>query len=236
MAQLSVTARLIALLLASLAATEARLCRPVLLRLSGGAAPQWSVHTSDDGRPYYFDEMSGVSTWDCPPELAEATQGQAAAAPQLPDGWSQHMTPEGIPYYYHEASGQSSWDPPFADAAGGDGQPNVAEQVPADEAMASDEAVGAAATEGTAMEQGTDQQAPMQQEAEAETADFAALLAARAQEGFVPQQGAVDDTLAQPQQEEAPMEHADVPTALDAEEAAAPELGAVAEARAAAAP
>ena len=66
-----------------------QLRRPPVLRLSGGSAPsEWSQHTTDDGRVYYYDSVSGTSMWTPPPELAAGDdhgtpEYQAAGASEL---------------------------------------------------------------------------------------------------------------------------------------------------------
>ena len=164
--------------------------RPALLRLSGGhaALPEWSVHTTDDGRVYYFDAASGTSTWDPPPEFEAGTEPQqdhASDAAELPEGWSAHAAPDGRTYYYHQPSGQSSWELPMADSTAGDAQ-EASDQPSADEAH-SEEAVESFGPEVDAAEaeatgpaeeaQQTEETGGAQDDA---ATDYAALLAERA--------------------------------------------------------
>ena len=123
-----------------------QLRRPPVLRLSGGSAPsEWSQHTTDDGRVYYYDSVSGTSMWTPPPELAAGDdhgtpEDQAAGASELPEGWSAHTTPDdGRTYYFHQPSGQSSWEFPIAESAA-DGQ-SAADEAPLEEARSVGEAM-----------------------------------------------------------------------------------------------
>ena len=183
-----------------------QLRRPVLL-LSGGSAPsEWSQHTTDDGRVYYYDSVSGTSSWTPPPELAtgddHATpEDPAASTPELPDGWSAHMTDDGRTYYYHQPSGQSSWESPIAESAAG-GQ-SAADEAPLEEARTGEEAMESLSPESDPV--GADGAQPSEEQPSEEQAsedatpvdDFAALLAARARsyrEGAASQGAEPQDT------------------------------------------
>ena len=163
-----------------------QLRRPVLL-LSGGSAPsEWSQHTTDDGRVYYYDSVSGTSSWTPPPELAtgddHATpEDPAAGTPELPDGWSAHMTDDGRTYYYHQPSGQSSWESPIAESAAG-GQ-SAADEAPLEEARTGEDAMESLSPESDPVGAQPSEEQPSEEQASEDATpvdDLAALLAARA--------------------------------------------------------
>ena len=57
-----------------------------VLRLSGGAS-EWSAHLTEDGRTYYFNDVTGMSSWEPSAEglVQETTSGE----------WTQHTTDAG---------------------------------------------------------------------------------------------------------------------------------------------
>ena len=180
-----------------------QLRRPPVLRLSGGSAPsEWSQHTTDDGRVYYYDSVSGTSMWTPPPELAagddhSTPEDQAAGAPELPEGWSAHATPDdGRTYYFHQPSGQSSWEFPIAESAAG-GQ-SAADEAPLEEARSIGEAMESSSPESDPVGGEGAQPSEEQPAEDAATGDdFAALLAARARsysEGGASQEAEPQDT------------------------------------------
>lgn len=73
------------------------------------------------GRPYYYNENDGTTSWDRPAAAPENTE----TAP-LPAGWREVIDPgSGRPYYYNEVDNTTSWDRPMAPT--GDSQPQSSE-------------------------------------------------------------------------------------------------------------
>ena len=171
-----------------------QLRRTPVLRLSGGSAPsEWSAHTTDDGRVYYYDSVSGTSMWTPPPELAPdgdhgAPENPAAGAPELPEGWSAHTTPDdGRTYYFHQPSGQSSWEFPIAESVAG--AQFAADEEPLEEARSVEEAVKSSSPE-------SDLAGAAWSSEDTATVDVAALLAARAR-SYAPEGGASQEAESQ---------------------------------------
>ena len=108
--------------------------------MSGGADATttggWAAVPSDDGE-YYYNSLSGETSWDKPIELggdggvAAAAAAAAADAPALDDeaaatapdgallaeGWVAVATEDGETYYHNEATGETAWEPPYAESA-----------------------------------------------------------------------------------------------------------------------
>ena len=60
---------------------------------SNGAKIEWQTHTSDQGRPYYYNTRTGESTWDPPPAVVVQMLGDLAGAEcpeQAPDAVAMH--------------------------------------------------------------------------------------------------------------------------------------------------
>jgi len=100
---------LLALFMLALArASRLRALRP-LRGGSDGASSDWSAHTTDEGQTYYYNSLTGESTWD-PPAGWQQTSAPQPHTAQL--GWSKHYTEDGTPYYYNAQTDESSWDAP----------------------------------------------------------------------------------------------------------------------------
>ena len=108
--------------------------------MSGGADATttggWAAVPRDDGE-YYYNSLSGETSWDKPIELggdggvAAAAAAAAADAPALDDeaaatapdgallaeGWVAVATEDGETYYHNEATGETAWEPPYAESA-----------------------------------------------------------------------------------------------------------------------
>jgi hypothetical protein len=95
-------------------------------------APRWIPVDASTGARYYYDTLTGASSWDAPngaAELAPAPTREPTPAPtpapervstndlstiDEPKAWKIYATREGRPYYVHAASGTTTWDIPRA--------------------------------------------------------------------------------------------------------------------------
>eukprot|EP01062_Namystynia_karyoxenos_P065874 TRINITY_DN59923_c0_g1_i1.p1 TRINITY_DN59923_c0_g1~~TRINITY_DN59923_c0_g1_i1.p1 ORF type:complete len:326 (+),score=91.13 TRINITY_DN59923_c0_g1_i1:80-979(+) len=76
----------------------------------------WEEHVSDAGEPYWYNKLTGLSTWERPPGLRPAQP----VRPPLPPGpppqrqptWEEYTDDYGRPYWYNPATGESVWEPP----------------------------------------------------------------------------------------------------------------------------
>jgi len=68
----------------------------------------WSEHKAPDGRPYWYNSQTKVSTYTRPTEL---TPPEARAAAAVTD-WKEHTAPDGRKYYYNKTTKESKWVPP----------------------------------------------------------------------------------------------------------------------------
>jgi len=58
------------------------------------------------GQTYYYNEVTGESRWETPPQ-------DHGGAQTLPAGWTSGMDEaSGATYYFNEKTGQSQWEPP----------------------------------------------------------------------------------------------------------------------------
>jgi hypothetical protein len=80
------------------------LTRDAIRRLVGGAS-QWTTHVTETGQTYYFDQLTGTSSWDPPSEPSENEQHPAGV-------WTLHTAESGQSYYFNVQTGQSSWELP----------------------------------------------------------------------------------------------------------------------------
>eukprot|EP00966_Prymnesium_polylepis_P144940 3347301-Prymnesium_polylepis.1 len=74
-----------------------------LLRLSGGNV-EWTAHQADNGRTYYYNEITGVSSWEAPAEVTKQTPVAGV--------WSRLTSDAGEAYYHNVATGEVRWDLP----------------------------------------------------------------------------------------------------------------------------
>jgi len=82
-----------------------------------GVKCDWIEQKTDEGDIYYYNNVSGESSWEQPPGFKASGGGGAPkpAAPAAPakSDWVKQIDPSsGSPYYYNEATDESSWDPP----------------------------------------------------------------------------------------------------------------------------
>ena len=102
---------------------------PALADATGG----WvEVAQEEDGSVYYYNEVTGVTSWDRPAELGGSIAAAPAAAPTadvasaavesaapLAEGWEVAVSPEDGTYYFNSTTQQTSWDHPGYSAAAG---------------------------------------------------------------------------------------------------------------------
>ncbi|KAL3123820.1 hypothetical protein niasHT_010033 [Heterodera trifolii] len=67
----------------------------------------WSQHTADDGRIYYYNKATKVSSWTKPDELKTKEEKELSV-------WKEYKTPEGKPYYYNTQTKVTTWSKPEA--------------------------------------------------------------------------------------------------------------------------
>ncbi|KAL5113007.1 hypothetical protein TcWFU_009847 [Taenia crassiceps] len=67
----------------------------------------WSEHTSHDGRKYYYNNLTKVTTWEKPDELKSASEKLLAICP-----WKEFRSDSGKVYYYNSETKESVWTKP----------------------------------------------------------------------------------------------------------------------------
>uniref|UniRef100_A0A914HTF2 WW domain-containing protein n=1 Tax=Globodera rostochiensis TaxID=31243 RepID=A0A914HTF2_GLORO len=65
----------------------------------------WSKHTADDGRVYFYNRATKVSSWTKPDELKTQEEKERSV-------WKEYKTPEGKPYYYNTLTKVTTWSKP----------------------------------------------------------------------------------------------------------------------------
>eukprot|EP01113_Clastostelium_recurvatum_P018950 TRINITY_DN2232_c0_g1_i8.p1 TRINITY_DN2232_c0_g1~~TRINITY_DN2232_c0_g1_i8.p1 ORF type:complete len:746 (-),score=239.67 TRINITY_DN2232_c0_g1_i8:78-2294(-) len=71
-------------------------------------ASDWSEATSDDGRKYYFNKLTRVTTWEKPNELKTPEELAISSSP-----WKEYTNAEtGKKYYYNHITQKSAWEMP----------------------------------------------------------------------------------------------------------------------------
>lgn len=67
----------------------------------------WTEHTTPEGKKYFYNPKTGVSTWDKPDDLKTHAELAQASCP-----WTEYTTENGRKYYYNSVTQKSSWDAP----------------------------------------------------------------------------------------------------------------------------
>jgi WW domain len=73
---------------------------------------EWSAFYDDDGRLYYYNRVSGESSWDAPehyhpaPERPPADEGASSSA------WVAYEAEDGQIYYFNPETNETTWDKP----------------------------------------------------------------------------------------------------------------------------
>ncbi|XP_017701078.1 pre-mRNA-processing protein 40A-like isoform X3 [Phoenix dactylifera] len=68
------------------------------------ASSDWQVHTSDDGKRYYYNKKTRQSSWEKPFELMTPVERADAST-----DWKEFSTPDGRTYYYNKVTKVSKW-------------------------------------------------------------------------------------------------------------------------------
>eukprot|EP00523_Entomoneis_sp_CCMP467_P000871 CAMPEP_0168755026 /NCGR_PEP_ID=MMETSP0724-20121128/19829_1 /TAXON_ID=265536 /ORGANISM="Amphiprora sp., Strain CCMP467" /LENGTH=340 /DNA_ID=CAMNT_0008803573 /DNA_START=102 /DNA_END=1123 /DNA_ORIENTATION=- len=84
------------------------------------AGTKWVAHKDEEGRTYFYNELSGETQWDEPAEGFVSAEDAAADSAAAVDGdqgtdggtWIAHKDEEGREYYYNEESGETQWEKP----------------------------------------------------------------------------------------------------------------------------
>uniref|UniRef100_A0A8C0BIX7 Rho GTPase activating protein 27 n=1 Tax=Buteo japonicus TaxID=224669 RepID=A0A8C0BIX7_9AVES len=87
---------------------------------AGSSLSDWETHTdTDSGHLFYYNPVTGETTWDCPFGQAEDGVSPVASpasslphSPEFPE-WEQYMDEaSGQAFFYNSVTGETSWDPP----------------------------------------------------------------------------------------------------------------------------
>lgn len=65
----------------------------------------WTQHKADDGRIYYYNKVTKVSSWNKPEELKTHEE-------KVKSIWKEYKTPEGKTYYYNTLTKITTWTKP----------------------------------------------------------------------------------------------------------------------------
>ncbi|XP_042492761.1 pre-mRNA-processing protein 40A-like isoform X2 [Macadamia integrifolia] len=71
------------------------------------SSSDWQEHTSADGRRYYYNKKTRMSSWEKPLELMTPIERADASTV-----WKEFTTPEGRKYYYNKVTKLSKWTIP----------------------------------------------------------------------------------------------------------------------------
>ncbi|KAL7075366.1 hypothetical protein ACQ4LE_005352 [Meloidogyne hapla] len=72
---------------------------------SNDANSVWSQHVADNGRIYYYNKVTKVSSWNKPDELKTSEEKERSV-------WREYKTPEGKTYYYNTVTKITTWTKP----------------------------------------------------------------------------------------------------------------------------
>uniref|UniRef100_A0A8C3GNI8 Rho GTPase activating protein 27 n=1 Tax=Cairina moschata TaxID=8855 RepID=A0A8C3GNI8_CAIMO len=93
----------------------------------------WETHMdTDSGHLFYYNPVTGETTWDCPFEQAEDGVSPAASpasslahSPQFAE-WGQYVDEaSGQAFFYNSVTGETSWDPPHTGDSSQDMYPGL---------------------------------------------------------------------------------------------------------------
>ncbi|CAG0881360.1 unnamed protein product [Cyprideis torosa] len=80
---------------------------------AGSKGSTWKEYKAEDGKPYYFNELTRESSWEKPKELMTPAEKILAECP-----WKEFKTDEGRTYYHNNSTKESAWSvPPELEAA-----------------------------------------------------------------------------------------------------------------------
>ncbi|XP_040392393.1 rho GTPase-activating protein 27 isoform X1 [Cygnus olor] len=98
-----------------------------------GSGTDWETHMdTDSGHLFYYNPVTGETTWDCPFEQAEDGVSPAASpasslahSPQFAE-WGQYVDEaSGQAFFYNSVTGETSWDPPHTGDSSQDMYPGL---------------------------------------------------------------------------------------------------------------
>ncbi|XP_068517050.1 rho GTPase-activating protein 27 isoform X1 [Anas acuta] len=98
-----------------------------------GSRTDWETHMdTDSGHLFYYNPVTGETTWDCPFEQAEDGVSPAASpasslahSPQFAE-WGQYVDEaSGQAFFYNSVTGETSWDPPHTGDSSQDMYPGL---------------------------------------------------------------------------------------------------------------
>ncbi|CAK5091484.1 unnamed protein product [Meloidogyne enterolobii] len=72
---------------------------------SNEASSIWSQHVADNGRIYFYNKVTKVSSWTKPDELKTNEEKEKSV-------WREYKTPEGKTYYYNTVTKITTWTKP----------------------------------------------------------------------------------------------------------------------------
>nr|DBA27431.1 TPA: hypothetical protein GDO54_007926 [Pyxicephalus adspersus] len=86
---------------------------------SSSTIDDWETHKDQDsGQLFYYNSVTGETTWDCPFDQAEEQPiSPASLSPASEDSnWEKHFDESSRQFYFHNpVTGETSWDPPAQD-------------------------------------------------------------------------------------------------------------------------
>ncbi|GMJ03491.1 pre-mRNA-processing protein 40A [Hibiscus trionum] len=71
------------------------------------ASTDWIEHTSANGRRYYYNKKTRLSSWEKPLELMTPIERADAST-----SWKEYTSPDGRKYYYNKVTNLSTWSIP----------------------------------------------------------------------------------------------------------------------------
>ena len=96
-------------------------CRMVRTQSTRSVFPFIVDANNPDGRSYYYNSKTNVTTWEKPDALKTPAEIRLAKIP-----WKEYTTPEGRKYWNNSETGESVWSMPqaYKDAINGPAKPN----------------------------------------------------------------------------------------------------------------